>query len=185
MYYLNLVGELPEEMIKTVNGILLSDDFSDKELCVKALALKRAATIKGFDRVRCLIEYNNLKKQICAQPKLYAYAQAIGAVPLANPSKQRLKDLCNQHDVGKSWYYVSQLENLYGLNISAGKLHIAPKVTAENVLEQFALNIAGKRIDTTFAKASVQSMTLNGTQCFQPFYPSSLKNTENELIVRY
>ena len=185
VYYLNLVGELPEEMIKATNEILLSEGFSDKELCIKALALKRAATIKGFDRVRCLIEYNNLKKQICAQPKLYAYAQAIGAVPLANPSKQRLKDLCNQHDVGKSWYYVSQLENLYGLNISAGKLHIAPKVTAENVLEQFALNIGGKRIDTTFAKASVQSMTLNGTQCFQAFYPSSLKNAENQLIVRY
>ena len=185
IYYLNLVGELPEKMKKTANGVLFSESFADKELCVKALALKRAATLNGFDRVRCLIEYNTLKKQICAQPKLYAYAQAIGAVPLANPSKQRLKDLCNQYDVGKSWYYVSQLENLYGLTISAGKLHIAPKVTAENVLEQFALNIGGKRIDTTFAKAAVQSMTLNGTQCFQPFYPQNLKNTDNELIVRY
>ncbi|MCH5159655.1 MAG: hypothetical protein J1F66_02260 [Clostridiales bacterium] len=185
IYYLNLVGELPEEMKKTANGVLFSESFANQELCVKALALKRAATLNGFDRVRCLIEYNNLKKLICAQPKLYAYAQAIGALPLANPSKQRLKDLCNQYDVPKSWYYVSQLENLYGLTISAGKLHIAPKVTAENVLEQFALNIGGKRIDTTFAKAAVQSMTLNGTQCFQPFYPQNLKNTENELVVRY
>lgn len=185
IYYLNLVGELPEEMKKTANGVLFSDNFTDKDLCVRALALKRAATLKGFDRVRCLIEYNNLKKQISASQKLYSYAQAIGALPLANPSKQRLKDLCNQHEVPKSWYYVSQLENLYGLNISAGKLLIAPKVTAENVLEQFALNIDGKRIDTSFTKASVQSMTLNGTQCFQPFCPQSLKNTENELVVRY
>ena len=185
IYYLNLVGELPEEMKKTANGVLFSANFTDRELCVKALALKRAATLNGFDRVRCLIEYNTLKKQISSYPKLYAYAQAIGALPLANPSKQRLKDLCNQYEIPKSWYYVSQLENLYGLNISAGKLHIAPKVTAENVLEQFALNIGGKRIDTTFAKASVQSMTLNGTQCFQPFYPQSLKNTDNELVVRY
>ena len=185
VYYLNLVGELPQEMKKTANLALFSANFNDKEMCVKALALKRAATLNGFDRVRCLIEYNNVKKQICSDPKLYAYAQAIGAVPLSNPSKQRLKDLCNQHDVCKAWYYVSQLENLYGLNISAGKLHIAPKVTAENVLEQFALNIAGKRIDTTFAKASVQSMTLNGTQCFQAFCPQNLKNTDNELVVRY
>ena len=185
IYYLNLVGELPEEMKKTANVVLFSENFAEKELCVRALALKRAATLDGFDRVRCLIEYNNLKKQISANPKLYAYAQAIGALPLANPSKQRLKDLCNQYDIPKSWYYVSQLENLYGLNISAGKLHIAPKVTAENVLEQFAINIYGKRIDTTFAKATVQSMTLNGTQCFQPFYPQNLKNTENELVVRY
>ena len=185
VYYLNLVGELPEEMKKTANLVLFSDNFADKELCVKALALKRAATLKGFDRVRCLIEYNTLKKQISAYPKLYAYAQAIGAIPLANPSKQRLKDLCNQYDVPKSWYYVSQLENLYGLSISAGKLHIAPKVTAENVLEQFAINLYGKRIDTTFAKAAVQSMTLNGAQCFQPFYAQNLKNTDNELVVRY
>ena len=185
IYYLNLVGELPEEMKKTANLALFSENFSDKELCVKALALKRAASLNGFDKVRCLIEYNTLKKQISAVPKLYAYAQAIGALPMSSPSKQRLKDLCNQYDIPKSWYYVSQLENLYGLTISAGKLHIAPKVTAENVLEQFALNIGGKRIDTTFAKASVQSMTLNGTQCFQPFYPQNLKNTDNELVVRY
>ena len=122
---------------------------------------------------------------MAADTKLYAYAQAIGAIPMVNPSKERLKDLCNKFDIPKSWYYVSQLENLYGLNIAAGKLHIAPKVTAENVLEQFALNISGKRIDTTFAKATVQSMTLNGILCFQPFCPQNLKNDENELVVRY
>ena len=185
IYYLNLVGELPQEMIKAANGALFFNDYEGKELCVKALALIRASRLSGFDKVRCLVEYNNLKKRITTDSKLYAYAQAIGALPLSNPSKERLKDLCNKYDIPKSWYYVSQLENLYGLNISAGKLHIAPKVTAENVLEQFALNISGKRIDTTFAKATVQSMTLNGIQCFQPFYPQNLKNTENQLVVRY
>ncbi|MDE7454653.1 MAG: hypothetical protein K2M64_02360, partial [Clostridia bacterium] len=82
-------------------------------------------------------------------------------------------------------YYVSQLENLYGLIISSGKLKVCPQVTAENALEQFALNIDGKRIDTTFAKASVQSMTLNGTQYFQSFCPAQLKNVDNKLVVRY
>ncbi|MCH5157106.1 MAG: hypothetical protein J1G02_04435 [Clostridiales bacterium] len=185
IYYLNLVGELPQEMVKTANGMLFSDNYEGKELCVKALALIKACRVGGFDKVRCLVEYNHLKKRITSDSKLYAYAQAIGALPLSNPSKERLKDLCNKYDIPKSWYYVSQLENLYGLSISAGKLHIAPKVTAENVLEQFALNISGKRIDTTFAKATVQSMTLNGIQCFQPFYPQNLKNTDNQLVVRY
>ena len=185
IYYLNLVGDLPQEMIKAANEMLFCDNYEGKELCVKALALIRASRLSGFDKVRCLVEYNNLKKRITTDSKLYAYAQAIGALPLSNPSKERLKDLCNKYDIPKSWYYVSQLENLYGLNISAGKLHIAPKVTAENVLEQFALNISGKRIDTTFAKATVQSMTLNGIQCFQPFCPQNLKNTENQLVVRY
>ena len=185
IYYLNLVGNLPEDMIKTANGVLFSKNYEGKELCIKALALIKASRLDCFDKVRCLVEYNNLKKCITADSKLYAYAQAIGALPLTNPSKERLKDLCNRYEIPKSWYYVSQLENLYGLYISAGKLHIAPKVTAENVLEQFALTISGKRIDTTFAKATVQSMTLNGIQCFQPFYPQNLKNTENQLVVRY
>ncbi len=185
IYYLNLVGELPLDWVKNVYGVLISEKFEDKELCIKALALLRAAKLNCFDRVKCLVEYNNLKKRITADSSLYGYAQAIGAVPLANPSKERLKDLCNKYEIPKCWYYVSQLENLYGLNISAGRLQIQPKVTAENVLEQFALNIAGKRIDTTFSKASVQCMTLNGQQCFAPFYAPSLKNEQNELVVSY
>lgn len=185
VYYLNLVGELPENMIKMANGMLFNEEYTGKELCVKALALIRASHLKGFDKVRCLVEYNNLKKKINTDVKLYAYAQAIGALPLVNPSKERLKDLCNKYDIPKCWYYVSQLENLYGLNISAGRLHVCPKVTAENVLEQFALNIGGKRIDTSFAKATVQSMTLNGIQCYQPFNPQNLRNENNELVVRY
>ena len=185
IYYLNLVGELPQQMVKAANEQLFNQSYEGKELCIKALALIKAAKLGQFNKVRCLVEYNNLKKQINSDSKLYAYAQAIGALPLTNPSKDRLKDLCNKYEIPKSWYYVSQLENLYGLSISAGKLHIAPRVTAENVLEQFALTISGKRIDTTFAKATVQSMTLNGIQCFQPFYPQNLKKTENELVVRY
>ena len=185
VYYLNLVGELPQTMIKKANEQLFEQDCEGKQLCVKALALIKASRLSAFNKVKCLVEYNNLKKRISTDSKLYAYAQAIGALPLTHPSKERLKDLCNKYDIPKSWYYVSQLENLYGLNISAGKLHIAPKVTTENVLEQFALTIGGKRIDTTFAKATVQSMTLNGIQCFQAFYPQNLKNAENQLIVRY
>ncbi len=184
VYYLNLVGDLPAEVVKSANGVLFFESFQGKELCVRALALLKAARLEAFDRVKCLVEYSRLKKVICADSTLFAYAQAIGAVPLSNPSKERLKDLCNKYDIPKSWYYVSQLENLYGLSLSAGKLQIAPTAKT-NVLEQFALNIAGKRIDTTFTKASVQCMTLNGQQCFAPFYAPSLKKEVNELVVSY
>lgn len=184
VYYLSLIGDLSEDLIKQTHEALFCQDFDGKDLCIKALALQKAAKLDCFDKVRCLVEYSKLKKQICAS-KLYAYAQAIGAVPLTNPSKERLKDLCNKYDIPKSWYYVSQLENLYGLSICSGKLQISPTVTAENVLEQFALNIAGKRIDTTFAKASVRCMTLNGQQCFQPFFAPSLTNEQNSLVVHY
>ena len=104
---------------------------------------------------------------------------------MTHPSKQRLKDLCNGYNIPKSWYYVSQLENLYGLSLVEGTLNFSPKVTQENVLEQLALNIDGKRIDTTFTKANVQSMTLNGTQYFLPFKPQMLKNADNTLVVKY
>ncbi len=185
VYYLNLVGELDAETVRSANEMMFSEGATGKEICIKALTLLKAAKLNCFDKVKCLVEYSKLKKQICADNKLYAYAQAIGALPMTNPSKERLKDLCNKYDIPKSWYYVSQLENLYGLNLSAGRLHIAPRVTAENVLEQFALNIYGKCIDTTFAKASVQCMTLNGQQCFASFYAPSLKNEHNQLVVSY
>ena len=56
---------------------------------------------------------------------------------------------------------------------------------AAEKLERLALNIDGKRIDTTFYKSTVHSMTLNGATCYQPFYPTKLKSAENELVVRY
>ncbi len=185
-YYTNLVNDdLPEEFRQAVNGVLFYEKFEDKDLCVKALALKKLSQLSSTDKVKYLVEYNVIKKQITSDAKLYAYAQAIGAITMTNPSKARLKDLCNQYGIPKCWYYVSQLENLYGLSISSGKVQICPKVTAENVLEQFAINLDGKRIDTTFFKSTVHSMTLNGAQCYQPFYPTKLKSNENELVVRY
>ena len=185
-YYRNLVGDdLPASFLNAVNGVIFNEDFTGKDICIKALVLKKLAQLNTDDKVRYLVEYNKLKKQISCDSKLYAYAQAIGAIPMISPSKARLKDLCNQYDIPKSWYYVSQLENLYGLKIFAGKLQVSPSVTTENVLEQLALNIDGKRIDTTFAKSTVKSMTLNGMQCFQPFCAAQLKNADNQLVVHY
>lgn len=185
-YYRNLVGDdLPKYFYDAVNGVIFQEDFTGQDLCIKALILKKMAQLSSEDKVKYLVEYSKVKKQISSDSKLYAYAQAIGALPLVNPSKARLKDLCAKYGIEKSWYYVSQLENLYGLKIFAGKLQVRPSVTTENVLEQLALNIDGKRIDTTFAKATVKSMTLNGRQCFQPFIAASLKNADNELVVRY
>lgn len=188
VYYANLVRDedFPSQQLrKYANSVLFKQTFYGRDLCVKALALKKATHLSGFDKVACLIEYNNVKKIISNDSKLYGYAQAIGAVPLTHPSKQRLKDLCNGYNIPKSWYYVSQLENLYGLSLVEGTLNFSPKVTQENVLEQLALNIDGKRIDTTFTKANVQSMTLNGTQYFLPFKPQMLKNADNTLVVKY
>lgn len=185
-YYRNLVGDdLPKSFADAVNGVLFGETFEGKDVCVKALILKKLAQLNTEDKVRYLIEYNKFKKQISNDSALYAYAQAIGALPMINPCKARLKDLCAKYGIEKCWYYVSQLENLYGLKIFDGKLQVCPLVTTENVLEQLALNIDGKRIDTTFAKATVKSMTLNGMQCFQPFLASSLKNADNQLVVRY
>lgn len=193
VYYANLTNQAEADdknafptaaMLKTANNALFCESYSGHDLCVKALALRKACGIDGFDKTRCAIEYGNLKKLICSDSSLYAYAQAIGAVPMTNPSKQRLKDLCNKFAIPKNLYYVSQLENLYGLRYCGGQLSFAPKVDSD-ALEQLALNIDGKRIDTTFAKSSVQSMTLNGVTRFQPFCPSGLKQTDNTLVVKY
>lgn len=188
VYYANLVadGDYPDNTtIEDCQKVLLSDGFSDKQLCVKALALKKAAALKGFDKVRCMIEYANVKRLISGDSTLYPYAQAIGALPMTNPSKQRLRDLCRKYNIPQAWYYVSQVENLYGMNYSLGKLSFCPSVAADNILEQLAVTVDGKHINTTFARSSVQSMTLNGVTHFQPFCPSALPNTDNTLVVTY
>lgn len=188
VYYASLTNDNEfwnEQLKNEINDVVFGQNFSGRDLCVKALVLKKAAQLKVFDKMRCLVEYSNVKKIITTDAKLFGYAQAIGAVPLLHPSKERLKDLCNQHQIPKCWYYVSQLENLYGLSLCDGALRFQPKVTQKNVLEQLSLRIADKRIDTKFLKSTVQSMTLNGTQYFAAFRPQSLKKQNNTLVVRY
>ena len=188
VYYANLVADdaFPgEQQINAAQEILLTEEFSGREICVKALALRKATKLTSFDRTKCAVEYAKVKKQICEDNTLYAYAQAIGAVDMTNPSKQRLRDLCGKLCIPKNWYYVSQIENLYGMNYSVGRLSFAPRVSADNVLEQISLSIDGRRISTTFKRSNVQSMTLNGVTHFQPFCPSSLKQTDNTLVVTY
>ena len=73
--------------------MILGEQFEGLDLCVKALILKKIGQLNSRDKVRYLVEYNTLKKKIVNDSKLYAYAQAIGAVPLTNPSKARLKEL--------------------------------------------------------------------------------------------
>ena len=188
VYYANLTNDKTfptTEMKRFASSVLFKETFAGKDLCIKALALKKAAQLDGFDKVKCLVEYNNAKRAILKDSKTYGFAQAIGAVSLHQPSKDRLKDLCRKFDVPKSWYYVSQLENLYGLTLCDGTLNFAPKVTQPNVLEQLSVCVQGKRIDTTFSKATVQSLTLNGVQYFLPLKTQSLKNQQNTLVVRY
>lgn len=187
VYYATVTGDkaLLQKTKDCICDVLFAQCFSGKDLCIRALILKKAAQLKIFDKVRCLIEYNQAKKAICSDAALFGYAQAIGAVPMNNPSKQRLKDLCNTYDVAKSWYYVSQLENIYGMSICDGALKFAPKISQDNVLERLAVTMDDKRIDVTFLKSTVQSMTLNGTQYFAAFKPQSLKKHDNKLVVRY
>ncbi len=173
---------LPDQMLADIQRILFAE-FSGRELCIKALALKRACGVATFDNARCATEYARIKKIICADNKLYAYAQAIGAVPMVNTSKERLKDLCNGFGIPKGWYYVSQLENLYGMNYHNGQLSFNPKIHGDS-LERLALELDGKRIDASFFSGSSQGMTLNGVTHFLPFCPASLKQQVNTLEIR-
>ena len=186
-YYANLAADksFPKpEHVKFALDTLLTAEYTGKAVCVQALALKKILPIAANDKVAVLIKLDKLKKQIASDVSLFASAQAIGALPLLHPSKARLKDLCNANDVPKNWYYVSQLENIYGLSVCKNRLNVIP-TTAENALDGFVLTIGGKKIETSFAKASAQSMTLNGVTCFQSFSTDSLKNAQNTLIVRY
>ena len=172
------------EMKNYVNTHLLSAKCNGCDLVVQALCLKKASQLDGFDKVKCLVHFASLTKEITQIEKLNKMAQAVGVLPLEKASKEHLKDLCSHCEIPKNWYYVSQLENLYGLHIVGASLRVCPTAFEEQ-LEEFALNFGGKRIYTTFTKGSVQVMTLNGTQCHQPFDPYSLKVDKNTLVVSY
>lgn len=187
IYYATLTkdGDFPtNEMKSYVNTHLLSAKCNGADLVVQALCLKKASQIDGFDKVKCLVQFATLTKEIPSNEKLHKMAQAVGVAPLDTPSKEYLKQLCADCEIPKNWYYVSQLENLYGLHIVGASLRVCPTAFEEK-LEEFALNFDGKRIYTTFTKGSVQMMTLNGTQCHQPFDPYSLKVDKNTLVVSY
>ncbi len=183
VYYQTLVGDISTYCLNLARETLLNSSYNGTDSCIHALALKKASQLESPFKLQYLVKFDQIKKQITANPTLYQYAQAIGALPIVNPSKQRLKDLCNTFHLPQSWYYVSQLENLYGLCLSPGKISITPK--AKKGLEQFVLSICGKRIDTTFLPSTTQSMMLNGVKCFLPFCPQNLKNGENQLVVYY
>ena len=76
-----------------------------------------------------------------------------------------------------------ELEAELGVPIVNKRISVTPR--AKQGLEQLTLHICGKRIDTTFLPATTQSMTLNGTRCFLPFCPQTLKHPTNNLVVYY
>lgn len=187
VYYATLVKDesFPSaEMKSYVNTHLLSAKCVGANKVLHALTAKKASQIDGFDKVKCLVQLANLTKEISADENLTELAQIVGVLPLKNPCKEYLKNLCSKHNLPKNWYYVSQLENLYGLHLVGASLRVCPTVLEEK-LEEFALNFGKKRIYTTFAKGTLQTMTLNGTTCCQPFDPYSLTVDQNTLVVSY
>ena len=172
------------EMKSYINTHLISAKCGGTGVIIQALALLKASQIDGFDKVKCLVKHASLTKEISAHNALNKMAQAIGVLPLEKPSKEYLKGLCADYAIPKNWYYVSQLENLYGLHIVGASLQVCPTAFAD-CLEEFALNFGGKRIYTTFEKGSTQCMTLNGCQYHQPIDPYTLKQDKNTLVVSY
>ena len=172
------------EMKSYVNTHLISAKCGGTGVIIQALALLKASQIDGFDKVKCLVKFASLSKEITAHTALNKMAQAVGVLPLERASKQYLKGLCADYEIPKNWYYVSQLENLYGLHIVGASLKVCPTAFGD-CLEEFALNFGGKRIYTTFEKGSTQCMTLNGCQYHQPIDPYTLKQDKNTLVVSY
>lgn len=172
------------EMKSYANTHLLSAKYVGADVVLQALTLKKASQIDGFDKVKCLVQLASLTKEISADKNLTELAQITGVLPLKKPCKEYLKQLCTKHDLPKNWYYVSQLENLYGLHLVGASLRVCPTALEEK-LEKFALNFGKKRIYTTFTKGALQTMTLNGTTCCQPFDPYSLTIDQNTLVVSY
>lgn len=187
IYYASITNDttvFTDYVKEHIDKTLFRTDYRGKQLCVVALALKKLARMQT-NRTQTLIRYSDIRKQISCDKELYPYAQAIGAVPLNHPSKQRLKDLVNKYGIPRCWYYVSQLENLYGVDLCCDRLSVRPLVDGQVFLEQFAIVYKNKRLDTVFKQSPSKGMSVNGIACYQPFNPESLSKSDNKLEVRY
>lgn len=187
LYYVALTGErelLDDKTVQYLTTNIIDKQYHGQQQCIKLLILLKMTQL-CVNKVQSLIAYTNLRRIVVSDRQLYAYAQAIGAVDMVNASKQRLKDLCNKCKIDRCWYYVSQIENIYGINLVCNKLTIKPKVSSSQALEQLALNIASKRIDTTFSQDSVYSLVLNGNACYQGVDIDKLQTPNNQLSVKF
>ncbi len=185
VYYVCITGDksvLNDNRLRLLKEILWAD-HQGRNKCVQALALKRFVSL-NIDKVDTLIKYGELKRAISADKNLYGYAQAIGAMSMQSPSRQRLKDLCNTYNIPKCWYYVSQVENLYGILVNGSALTVVPNVIQDNVLEKMVLYVCNRRIETEFVKSNVQQLVVNGTPCYRTVDANGLKDN-NVLTVRY
>lgn len=183
-YYQLLVGKLDDNVTRQVNNALFSDVDDKKNLCVRALALSKASNLQGVDKVKALVLYSKYKTEIDKDERLSSFAQAIGAIPLKRCDKTTLRNLCKDCNLPKCWYYVSQLENLYGLFWCQGRLKVLPSAQ-EDELEQMALCLNGKKLLTTFVKGKDNKMTINGNDCWVGLAPNQLEREENQLVVHY
>ncbi len=184
LYYATVTGNvsvLTPERIGTIQNILYSYHGDGVQLCVVALALKKLSRL-NIDKVRALVEYTAVKKLIMSNKNLYAYAQAIGALPMVNASKQRLKSLVNIHNIPRCFYYVSQLENIYGIELIGNKLRVRPSTDDTTSLEQLLLRVGDKSISTIFDKGDNYSLLLNGLQCYSGVDVAQLP-ADNTLLV--
>ncbi|MBO5772892.1 MAG: hypothetical protein J6R37_03740 [Clostridia bacterium] len=159
-------------------------DEQGQNLCVKALALKKYTEIFSKDKVRVLSLYAQIKERISLDKALYHFAQAIGAVPLENPTKENLKSLFLQYNAKGSFYYVSQLENLYGFSLVCDKLSFMPQ-SQDFQPESLSLVYKGKKFVTEFNKGENNKMVLNGITYFQGLDASQVKKANNYLTVQY
>lgn len=186
VYYVAVAGDLDfltEKRKQTVKEILFDENYIGKNQAICALALKKLAEL-DVDKVDVLTHYTKLRKVILEDGLTNSFAQAIGAVELENPTKARLKELCTIHGVPKSWYYVSQLENLYGVKFNCNTINLRPVENFETAFEQFVLNCNGNKIDTKFLKGNKHSVELNGETFYSTINLENLKE-ENTLVVRY
>ncbi|MBQ2723522.1 MAG: hypothetical protein IJF72_02590 [Clostridia bacterium] len=187
IYYTMLTGDkslFSNEFDSFCKSVFFFNEEVGQNVAIKALALKKYAETFSKDKVRILSLYARLKEQIQKDENLFEFAQAIGAVEMEQPSKEKLRALFVKHNAKGSFYYVSQLENLYGFSLVCDKLSFVPQ-GKEQKLESLSLNYKGKKFATQFAKGDNNKMVLNGITYFQSVDATQVKKVNNSLTIQY
>lgn len=163
---------------------LLSTPADSNESCQLLLALSLCFSVFE-DRVVFATKYQQLSSIVIADKVAYEFAQAIGALPLAKPTFDNLKELWRKFDytLPRSYYYMVQLEKLFGVNFVLDKIDF--RVDSTDSLQPLTLTYKGKIFNVAYNRGATKEVRVNEVNCYSCFNVNDVKPSINSVVVTH
>ncbi|MEG1527992.1 MAG: hypothetical protein RR248_03980 [Clostridia bacterium] len=183
MYYTTYYNDYSLLDNKQINEHCLSRlqscNVSWFELPYQLLALKKAVKIFK-DNLSLMCKYTTLVSSLDAKQR--EICELIGAVEPSICSQSYFKSLYTKHltRIDKCWYYVSLLENLYGIKVANDSLQVKCNATQE--LDQVLVELSNSSFAIKYDLSS-RGTKLNGVNINSSFDYKSVKQENSQIVV--